>query len=758
MTENFSGNFFEKLLDLFEVEFKIPLGFAEIKLKASDPAKEWWKSKRARSQLKRVMRKAEDQFRADHPGDRVAQILYSFPLYAENDFQEVITGLLTNLDEEKISWLGKIKINQINDELGNRVDEEEIREALACYLPYLQHGLSAIPEFREIVGALRLERIEKTGADTNKIVREIDERTRQMEQHLFSSSIAEPTFYVPFPRNEKFVGRNDDLDRLHAALQSGVTVGVRPAMLSGMGGIGKTQLAVEYAYCYREAYPGGVYWVNAAQDWLVEFAGLAEKVNLKVGETPESQRLTRLAQAFFAFIKNHPDALLIFDNVENPRILRLPIAGIIPSELPCCVLFTTRQRDADLPFESIEVRVLPKEAALELLLSSSARKRLIVETKTEDLEELDAGRSICHMVGYLPLALALAAAFLGKYPHITLAAYGKRLEKEGLTAIDASGVEPLDLPTRHAAAVAATLTAQWDMVKDDNAHLVIQAAALLEEATLIPRARLALLTGLSDQAEAGYPSPMDDPLSLLQGICLVEELGPEYIRLHPLVRDFVRRVIPDADRFTNTCVEQLTKSLWDIARLNQEITGRGIDAILADIRSISGLTGTISDPTKTNLISLLETLDREAHHLRNSFVQQYPGYCLQQIRSRAFNLNGETLQTQADLFLNRMRWAWFAERFPTDRESPALLRTFEGHTDNVTSVVLTADGKRALSASDDNTLRLWDLESGQSLRTFEGHVDNVTSVVLTVDDKRALSTSNDKCLRLWDLESGQSCH
>ena len=71
-------------------------------------------------------------------------------------------------------------------------------------------------------------------------------------------------------------------------------------MLSGMGGIGKTQLAVEYAYRYKEKYPGGIYWVNAAQDLLIKgMAETAEKIGLHpTSDVPESQRLTWLANEF----------------------------------------------------------------------------------------------------------------------------------------------------------------------------------------------------------------------------------------------------------------------------------------------------------------------------------------------------------------------------------------------------------------------------------------------------------------------------
>ena len=91
-----------------------------------------------------------------------------------------------------------------------------------------------------------------------------------------------------------------------------------------------------------------------------------------------------------------------------------------------------------------------------------------------------------------------------------------------------------------------------------------------------------------------------------------------------------------------------------------------------------------------------------------------------------------------------------------DLESGESLRTLEGHTDSVNAVAVTSDGRRAVSASWDNTLRIWDLESGESLRTLEGHTDWVNAVAVTSDGRRAVSASGDNTLRIWDLESGES--
>jgi len=97
-------------------------------------------------------------------------------------------------------------------------------------------------------------------------------------------------------------------------------------------------------------------------------------------------------------------------------------------------------------------------------------------------------------------------------------------------------------------------------------------------------------------------------------------------------------------------------------------------------------------------------------------------------------------------------------RPPASTHPSSCIRVFEGHRGMVSHVSLTPDGRRAVSASEDNTLRIWDLDSGQCIRTLEGHRGGIYNVSLTPDGRRAVSASDDGTLRIWNLDTGQCLH
>src|SRR4029077_8044520 len=91
-------------------------------------------------------------------------------------------------------------------------------------------------------------------------------------------------------------------------------------------------------------------------------------------------------------------------------------------------------------------------------------------------------------------------------------------------------------------------------------------------------------------------------------------------------------------------------------------------------------------------------------------------------------------------------------------QSGLLIRRFVGQADGAAAhaIVVTDDGRFAVSASHDKTLKIWDLSTGDHVRTLEGHTGGVESVFLFPGGRLALSGSNDGTMKMWDLRTGEN--
>lgn len=563
-------------------------------------------------------------------------------------------------------------------------------------------------------------------------------------------------FQVPFPRSDHFVGREDDLAQIHALLNGRER---RPVGLCGLGGIGKTQLAVEYAWRHRGDYGDGIFWLSAADPWTWQ-AGLAEiatRLGLAVPDPDRSDAQMRLAGELAAYLHGHPNALLIFDNVEEPADLNVSrVQGFVFAALGCRTLFTTRRRATDLPFAWLEVGRLPEEASLALLLRHESRRRALDPSHPDH----PTARELCRRLGYLPLTLELAAAFLARNLKVTIPAYLARIGKEGVLAtVDRTHLRSEDLPTGHEPSIMATLAMQWEALADDAARRALQTAALLPEAEQIPRARLALLTSLPDTAEEGYASPLEDALAALRDLSLVEELTADEVRLHPLVREFVAGQIADRAAFIEATVANLSEALWDVERLEAEVRARGVDAVVADLRAAAALTPSPSPDARerggeAGVRPLLRALDLDSHILRGWKPETEPAFFLQQWRNRCFEMGWDKPVRQAEALLQARRLPYLRELRRLSNEHPALVRTLAGHTRGVRAVAITPDGQRLASGSDDKTVKIWDLASGRIVLDLAGHTAAVTCLAVSPDGQWVASASRDGTLRIWDLNSG----
>lgn len=145
---------------------------------------------------------------------------------------------------------------------------------------------------------------------------------------------------IPYPRNPFFTGRDRELEQLHVQLlQSKTTaIGQMPS-ISGLGGVGKTQLAVEYAYCHHSEYQY-VLWVRveSLEALIASFTEIAHL--LKLPEKNEEEQ-AKTIEAVKRWLKQQREWLLILDNVDSPTLL----PAFLPPTVGGHLLITTCAAD-----------------------------------------------------------------------------------------------------------------------------------------------------------------------------------------------------------------------------------------------------------------------------------------------------------------------------------------------------------------------------------------------------------------------------
>jgi tetratricopeptide (TPR) repeat protein len=196
------------------------------------------------------------------------------------------------------------------------------------------------------------------------------------------------------PRNPNFTGRADLLADLRQQLTSKVTA-LLPHTLHGLGGVGKTQLAVEYAYQYAREYDL-IWWIPSEQAALIRQAvvQLAPKLKIPVAQGDDfDQTLTAINDALRSR-RDFPRWLLVFDNAIDPASLE-PFLSNSNGH----VLITSRNRNWATVAQMIEVDVFERSESVELL-----RRRL------PQINDRDAD-TLADRLGDLPLALEQAAAW-----------------------------------------------------------------------------------------------------------------------------------------------------------------------------------------------------------------------------------------------------------------------------------------------------------------------------------------------------------
>lgn len=249
-----------------------------------------------------------------------------------------------------------------------------------------------------------------------------------------------PSWNVPFRRNPFFTGRTALLERLHKQLnQSRNAALAQSQALSGLGGIGKTQTAVEYAYRYRDQYRA-IFWVRAAsrETLVADFVALAQLLSLP-GQDAQDQML--IVATVKRWLEQHEGWLLILDNADDMALL----SDFLPGEYKGHLLLTTRSQALGRIATSIPVEKMELSEGIEFLL-----RRAKLLSPDESLESVSqalrtSAQRLVEELDGLPLALEQAAAYIEEL-ECTLAEYLTLFKKHRLALLKRQSHLSTDYP------------------------------------------------------------------------------------------------------------------------------------------------------------------------------------------------------------------------------------------------------------------------------------------------------------------------
>src|SRR5262249_25924319 len=222
-----------------------------------------------------------------------------------------------------------------------------------------------------------------------------------------------PAWNVPYARNPFFTGREEILETLHKHL-SGEAVGAitQSYALSGLEGIGKTQLAVEYSYRYSLSY-SAIFWIAAAntETILHSFGSVAERLQFPERQDADQEKIVATVQRW---LSTHNQWLLVFDNVEDLALLQ----RFLPAARVGAVLLTTRRQSLGTWAHSLELSELSHSEGVLLLLRRA--KMLSPQASQEEMQKLakiipaeyQAAEQLIAAMDGLPLALDQAGAYI----------------------------------------------------------------------------------------------------------------------------------------------------------------------------------------------------------------------------------------------------------------------------------------------------------------------------------------------------------
>ncbi|HLI07535.1 MAG TPA: tetratricopeptide repeat protein [Ktedonobacteraceae bacterium] len=376
--------------------------------------------------------------------------------------------------------------------------------------------------------------------------------TTTAAQNVVESILPTPTpiWQVSNHRNPLFTGREQLLRQLY---ENFTNRKICMQAISGLGGVGKTQLALEYAYRHRDEYTA-VFWFNVAgdSDLSASFGHMASWLDIPQ-QQKQSQEL--IIASVKQWLKEHSNWLLVLDNVED---LNKVSQNLLSTGDRGHILLTTSAQAVGGAILGIEVVEMNKEEGTVLLLQRAGLLKpgtplhqLPEETRTE-------AEKIVEMLGGLPLALDQAGAFIDE-TKCTLSDYIQRYQTNSMELLKRRG----DFPVGHRDPVATTWKLSFENVEKDQAAADLLRFCAFLYPDDIPEALITIGTCFPDSKLQPFTTDLlklDEAIGKLRSYSLLRrDPDNKTISIHRLVQEVIRSEMDE--RTQKLWAEQVVKAV-----------------------------------------------------------------------------------------------------------------------------------------------------------------------------------------------------
>ncbi len=397
-----------------------------------------------------------------------------------------------------------------------------------------------------------------------------DQETRQILEA--SLTTLAPPFLVPLPRNPYFTGREGILEALHAQLGVDQTVVLTPPWaLYGLGGVGKTQIALEYAYRHALEY-SAVFWIGAetVEHIVSSLLHIADALQLSRRDDKDQQRVVAAVQHW---LTTHSQWFLIWDNVEDLGVLN----RFLPATRSGAMLITTRRQALGTLARGLDLLPMEQEEGILFLLRRA--KVISPEATNEQVRQLarhmphmpaqyQAAAELVTALGGLPLALDQAGAYIEE-TGCSFPGYLQRYEQQQIRLLDQRGGSASDHP--HSVAVTFRLSLARVEREQPSAVDVLRVCAFLH-ADAIPDEVFvegAAHLGSVFASLAADPLQFDQLLAFLGSLSLVQrQVEARTISFHRLVQAVLKGHLPEA--LQRTWMTRVLRAISHLFPVNEE--------------------------------------------------------------------------------------------------------------------------------------------------------------------------------------------